>query len=191
MASKVQFETFMTMLGSLQMSVQQAGTSFNESLDEFFGLKDADEHTNLETVTDVGTGVKATQFGDGVDAIVGGINAIHLESLVTGKSLQTRSKPCMRLVGRQLQLGEPDETFHGSTMKRVICGVCHKNNQVPAQTFLMECGHCGARNQADGEKAIKVQCYKCKASNIADPDSKTIKCASCSEIMDVPDEDDE
>jgi len=178
-----------TMLDSLQMTVQQASISFNESLDQLLGLNDVDENMNSKTaVKDVGTGVKPSQGGDGVGAVAGGIDAANLESLVKGKSLETRSKPIMRLAGRQLHLGEPDETLYGSSTKRVICAVCKRNNQVPARTTLMECGHCGARNHAGEELAIKVQCYKCKASNLADPDSKTIKCASCSEIMDVPDE---
>jgi len=191
--ANVQFQPdFMTALGSLQMTLLQASMSFNESLDDLLGIKDVNEHKLKDSVIDVGKGVKAMQRGDGAGAgaVAGGIDAAVMDSLVKGKSLDTRSKPNLRLVGRQLHLGDPDETFHGCSTKRVICGVCHVNNEVSARTSLMECGHCGARNHAGEELAVRVRCYKCNASNIADPGSKTIKCASCSEVMDVPDEDD-
>merc|ERR1719433_2547413 len=120
----------------------------------------------------------ARQPAPGSD-ITGGVAESDLDgSVVKGVVVQMLPQPQIVMSGRSISFLKPLEPELASS-KRVICGICHKNNEVPLRTCLLDCGACGGRNSAGNDTALRVACFNCFAPNLADPDAAHIKCGKC------------
>lgn len=177
-------------LESLQQWIDDTVLSLHTAIDidQLLGLEKAPEggvkKVDAAQVLDVGTGKKPVILTGNA---TGGVDESQTATTVQGRVLDARPLRQMRMSGREMAFLPADEAEYGAPrVKRVICGVCHRNNQVPVRTCLMECGACGTRNHAGDELAVRVQCYACGLANLADAEAGSITCARCGVAMDLP-----
>ncbi|CAK0873452.1 unnamed protein product [Prorocentrum cordatum] len=188
------------MLSSLQKVADSADKASKALFDELFGCG-ADSAVRgqeelkvgpCEDFVDVGEGKRHQGRLPQPGSVAKGIDETMLDSSVRrGIVVQLRPRPCLYLAGRELVLQSDDsEDLDAEPQKRVICGICYKSNCVPARACVIDCGACGGRNLAGDDTGVRVRCYNCGVSNLAEPGAGCISCSACKAVVAVPSDED-
>jgi len=184
------------MLSSLQKALGNVDAASKALFDELFACG-ADSvvkaHEELrpgavEDFVDLGEGKRHEGGPPQQGSVATGVDETKLDGSVRrGVVVQLRPRPCLQLSGRRLVLqDEGSEDLDAEPQKRVICGLCFKSNSVPFRACVIDCGACGGRNLAGDETGVRVRCYSCGVSNLAEPGVGCVSCSGCKAVVAVP-----